>query len=322
MKRPLLILLLCAALAGCGSPGKDPLQVANNATAAKPATVPMSKPPAGTRIPTSAPINETVIAGRTLFASSGSRLLLYDLDDTKAPPRTVPLPGKPGALTVSGQEVLVPVPGAVLAVRADGQGTKTPVRGTPSSAVRAPNGELLAAFPKRNGIAVLRDAKQTAFISGNVSPERLYLVDGKVVALDPTRTALFDVDLAERDFGTGVRAGQGAARAASDQYGRLLVTDARTDALLAFSTGPVLMRQRFPVGKTPFGIAYDPKRALIWVTVTGTNEVTGYSVGRGEPEERYRFPTVGSPDSVAVDPRDGAVYVGSAAQDGLAVVRP
>ncbi|WP_157183300.1 YncE family protein [Sciscionella marina] len=315
-------LLAGALLAGCGSQDKDPLQVANNASAAKPASVPMSTPAKGDRIDTGGAVLDTLAVGRTLFLARADALLLYDLDDLSAQPRTVKMPGKPGKLSAVPDGVLVPVGDSVLTVSTAGRSTPTEVGGKPSSAVLLRDGRLVVAFPEKDSVGVFRDGKRLANITGKVRPEQLFAVGEEVLALDPVRTALYDVQLDKRSFGTGVRAGQGAARGVTDNYGRVLLTDARSNQLLAFATGPVLMRQRYPVGKTPFGIAFDPTRKLIWVTVTGTNEVAGYAVGHGEPELKYRFPTVGSPDSVAVDPRSGTVLVGSAATDGLAVVRP
>jgi DNA-binding beta-propeller fold protein YncE len=100
------------------------------------------------------------------------------------------------------------------------------------------------------------------------------------------------------------------------------VTDTRGGALLAFATGPVLLKQRYPVPGAPYGIAYDPKRDLAWVTLTERNEVVGYYVAGGEPTEKYRFPTVVQPNSVTVDPDSGRVFVASATGGGVQVMQP
>jgi DNA-binding beta-propeller fold protein YncE len=100
----------------------------------------------------------------------------------------------------------------------------------------------------------------------------------------------------------------------------VLVADTKGGALLAFSLDPLLMRQRYPVPGAPYGLAYDPKRDLLWVTLTATNEVVGFDVTGGEPEEKHRFPTVEQPNNVAVDPISGRVIVASATGKGIQVI--
>ena len=85
---------------------------------------------------------------------------------------------------------------------------------------------------------------------------------------------------------------------------------------------PLLLRQRYPVPGSPYGLAYDAQRDLAWITLTARNEVVGLDVAGGEPVERYRFPTVQQPDSVAVDPPSGRVFVGSASGAGMQVIDP
>lgn len=327
MKRALIATLGCVlglALTGCGQANKDPLQVSASASAARPANVPTTQRPAGTRVDTHGRVLDTVTSGHALFVATPTELRIYRSAEPTASPRTVRLPGKPGHLTALRGGVLVPVPTrhTVLTVTASGTAEHTRVPGAPTGAVRTADGALVAAIPQRHGIAVLRNGEKAHFITGDLQPEQLYRAGGTVVALDPKRTAIYEVDLAAGKFGTGMRAGQGASEAATDQYGRLLIPDARKNQLLAFSTDPPLLRQRFPIENTPFGIAYDRTHRIIWVTLTGSNQVAGYGVGRGQPEPKYRFPTVGSPNSVAVDPRSGTVFIGSAAHDGLAVVHP
>jgi DNA-binding beta-propeller fold protein YncE len=326
MKRLTALVALLVLAAGCSNPGKDPLQITNNAVAATPSSVPLSKPPAGQRISVNAPVHATVFSAqaRTLALATDKQLKLYPADKLTAP-RTVALPAAPGEVSVADDgSLLVPIPTRHVLLTVDprtGKSTSTPVTGAPVSAASF-KGESLVALPDRHGVAVVRGGQQRKLITSAVTPAQVFVAGGHPVVLDTKSTAVYDLNVATGSFGAGLRAGTGASRAVTDRYGRFLVTDTRTGSLLAFSASPVLTRQMFPVKGAPFGIAYDSTRDLIWVTLTGSNEVAGYAVGRGEPVLKYRFPTVSQPDSVAVDPRSGAVYVSSAGRDGLAVVRP
>ncbi|MGA9312438.1 MAG: hypothetical protein WBV74_19010, partial [Pseudonocardiaceae bacterium] len=100
------------------------------------------------------------------------------------------------------------------------------------------------------------------------------------------------------------------------------VTDTRDGELLAFAGDPPVLRQRFPLPGAPYALAYDGRRDLVWVTLTGRDEVVGLGVAGGEPVIVHRVPTVHQPDAVAVDPVSGRVYVVSASGAGLQVIDP
>ncbi|MDQ3887045.1 MAG: hypothetical protein M3308_08595, partial [Actinomycetota bacterium] len=116
--------------------------------------------------------------------------------------------------------------------------------------------------------------------------------------------------------------GDGATNAVGDRFGRTLVLDTREGELLVVEGDPLLLRQRYPVPGSPYGLAYDPQRDLAWITLTARNEVVGLEVAGGQPVEQYRFPTVQQPNVVAVDPWSGQVFVGSATGAGLQVIDP
>ncbi len=330
MRRPVAARLITTAvvaalgIAGCSSSGAndDPLQVTDQLVAAKPAQSPPSSPAPTGRVLPAPPAQHTAYdaATHTLGVTSGSTLLLFD---TRAggPPRAVPLPGAAAQLRPHAPgQLMMAMPDANQIATVDlTRGTlhPTPVAGGPIDAVAA-GGDLAVA---------LRDTKSVTFLGSGRSaggfdePSQLLPVGPDVFVLDRLSTSVTPVNIATAEKGAGLRAGQGAGKAVTDRYGRLLVTGTRVGELMAFSGNPLIMKQRYPVAGSPYGIAYDPNRDLAWVTATATNEVVGYDVAGGEPQERHRFPTVGQPNSVAVDPDSGEVFVSSATGDGIQVVK-
>ncbi|SDG69673.1 hypothetical protein SAMN05216553_110292 [Lentzea fradiae] len=152
-----------------------------------------------------------------------------------------------------------------------------------------------------------------------------FQVNGRNVELDRLRSAVFEMTTGENGAevrGPGLRAGDGATNAVPDRYGRLLVVDTRGGEFIAFSVDPLIMRQRYPVPGTPYGIAYDAKRDLAWITLTERNEVVGLDVAGGEPTEKHRFPTVRQPNTVSVDQETGRVTVTSGDNGGIQVISP
>ena len=171
-------------------------------------------------------------------------------------------------------------------------------------------------------LTVLEESRPGRTIPGFVDAARLVPAGTKVGVLDRGRSAVSLVDISSGETSPALRAGNGAAGAVADRFGRMLVTDARDGELLALAGDPLLLRQRFPLPGAPYGLAYDARRDLAWVTLTARNEVVGLDVAGGEPVVVHRFPTVHQPDAVAVDPVSGRVVVVSASGAGLQVIDP
>jgi hypothetical protein len=99
---------------------------------------------------------------------------------------------------------------------------------------------------------------------------------------------------------------------------RFFVVDTRGNGLLEVRIRghrPVVHR-RISLPGTPYGIAFDPVRGRLWVTVTALNrvaELTGHRVLR-------TIPTARQPNSVAVDPRGGRVFVASRTDGTVQVI--
>lgn len=318
-------------LTGCsgGGAGGDELQVVANPERASAATSPATtQQPAGRVVPAAGDITDVATANGTLAtALAGERgVQLHDLDNPGAKPRTVSLPGEVTSLRTINDTVVATMPDASAFARIDvaaGDAEVVDVDGAPAGVAADGNRTLVA----------LRDAKAVQVLDADDRPVRtvrdeLYsaddvlVADGGAVVLDQLRTAVFSLDLADHTLGEGLRAGQGAADATTDEYGRVLVTDARNGALLAFDTDPLLLRQRHPVPGGAYGVAYDSKRHVAWVTLTERNQVVGYDVRGGQPKEKFRLPTVRQPDSVTVDERTSQVVIGSAAEEGIQVITP
>jgi hypothetical protein len=325
---PLAGVLVLSSCTADDSPN-DSLQVVENPVAATAAVSPaVAVKPAGSVFAgPGVRAMATDAASKTLVVavSEPSSLRIYDLGALDAPKTTVALPGPPERLTVSGSHVLASVPGkSVIAKVSLPGGTleSIPVAGQPSAGL-ADGDATLVALRDRRAVEVLTKNAGPKTITGQIySADDVLSTGDGVVVLDRLRTAVFSVDLAEGTIGEGLRAGDGAANAVTDDFGRVLVTDARAGALLAFSTSPLLLRQRYPVPGGAYGIAYDRARGLAWVTLTERNEVVGFDVRGGEPIEKYRFPTVRQPDSVTVDEQGGRVVVGSAIGEGIQVITP
>jgi DNA-binding beta-propeller fold protein YncE len=314
-------------LTGCATVrASDPLQVSDRLVAATPADSPTTeRAPAGFVVPApAAQLTAFEPTTHTLAVANGTALALFDARSPQTPPRTLGLPGAPAGLrAATGGTLLVSVPASNVVARVDlrtGTIEQTPVPGGPVDAVDA-DGRLAVALRDTRSVAFLDRGTITRSATEFQGPAQLLPQGDEVFVLDRLATAIIPVDPRTADKGAGLRVGDGATNAVTDRYRRILAVDTRGGELLAFSTNPLIMKQRYPVPGAPYGIAYDPTRDLAWIALTGTNEVVGYNIAGGEPVERYRLPTVRQPNAVAVDPDSGEVFVASATGAGIQVVK-
>lgn len=326
-----VLLLLVTACSESGDMPQDELQLVENPTAAAPARSPEpTQEPEGTVLDVDGDITSVAISQGTLAAAvtgddGEAGVLFYRLGQPDAKPERVDVDGPVERLIASGDQFAATVPSenVVLHVAPGGVVGKTSIDGAPTSVAQL-DGRTLVALRNAKAVAVLEHEQQTARTSGELASADQVLVSSKgtPVVLDRLRSAVFEVDADEGDIGLGLRAGQGATNAVTDQYNRVLVVDTRQEYLLAFSLDPLVLRQRYPVPGSPYGIAYDPKRHLAWVTLTARNEVVAFDVAGGEPMEASRFATVRQPNAVTTDPTTGTVVVASANGEGIQVIEP
>jgi DNA-binding beta-propeller fold protein YncE len=316
------VLLGLPGAAGCSD--RDPLQVGSPSMAsAAAAPSPTVAPPGQVwRVPRgagSAPRHAEGIAvagGRVavgldrppqlavLDATTGRLLRAVDLAST--PSHVVALPDG-GFRVVAGREmVTVPVRGRESRVRWSPQG---------HALAALPDGGTAVSFPKEGTVAVYGpDGELRRTIRTRGHPDGIATAGGRIGVIDAQATSLtvYQADRGERE--QGLRAGNGARHVVADRTGRFVVADTRDGELLVFSTDPLYLRQRYPVPGSPYGMAYDPSRHMVWLTLTERNEVVGLALSGGAPKMLVRYPTVWQPNSVTIDPRSGTVFVASKAE--------
>ncbi|WP_431955659.1 YncE family protein [Nocardia lijiangensis] len=323
-------LAVLALLAGCSSDKGEPDVPTREPATAAVAPAPQT-PPVGEVIGLSVPV-------RSLLAESGTGLLaaldarsdsstLLVLIDPAAPAgagqRTVALPahgtglaqGRPG-------EILVTASGWIIRVDvATGGVTEMPVEGDIRSVRQREDGTLVVGTSD-GAVRILGpggDVLDT--VSGLVSADVVVVTADRIAVLDRRQTSVTEIDPAKDRLGLALRAGDGATNMISDHFGRVIVTDTAGEELLVYTTGPLVLRQRFPVGSSPYALAYDRRSETVWVTCTQSNEVVGFDLSTGIPKEVGRYPTVRQPESVTVDERTGDLFVGSATGDGVQRIR-
>lgn len=322
--RLIAVATACVLVAGC-SAAESPTEPSTPATtpAAEPAQAPDSADPVGTVVPfPGAP--EGVVVGTSGIAAAAVRepdgVVLFDaatgvvrqMVQTTGAPRHLSLAGPDGPVLapLEGSDELVEVSlddGAILS-------TATGVGRQPHDAVSTSDGTIVATNEMGGGVIFLREGSVlSALPPGPVQP-------GGVAALGPY-AAVADVqgngvwvydgaaqrEVAEARIGVklthAVTVNEATAGFADTDGGAVLLTSVDT-------AGGIRQIASIDAPGNPYGLAVDPERQLLFVTLTASNLLRVVDVSDPTtPRVLGDVPTVTQANSVAVDPRSGNVLV-------------
>lgn len=309
--------------AGCSNNSSDEPESVNLEPLSGVASPDASTPPSGTVIVSPSGLHSTTFDAttRTVVAleDDSTSLVVFDAQSDTAEPRTISLPQPAADVAAVGDgSLLLPM---------DGKLSHVDIRSSEVDSISV-DGNLLSAAVLADGRFAAGDDRglvhiidpattESHTVEGLTSVDALASTEHGVAALDRHQTSLTQIEVDSGSLGLALRAGTGAARVATDEFGRILVTDAAGGELLVYSSDDLLLRQRFPVGAQPWAVTYDDKSDVVWVSTPDVNEVVGYTLDTGIPVESGRFSTVKQPDSIAVDSSTGDLFVGSASGGGL-----
>lgn len=297
--------------------------------AAEPADAPpLGERPAGRTVELGSLIEGLAVDPRTGLAAVITRdpvgLALVDPAAGRIE-RRIPLDGVGRHLQLAdpGGPVLVPVEGADQLAEVtlpSGEQTTTGTGDFPHDAATAA-GRVFVGDEMGDTITVLEDGELIKILPSPVQPGGVEEGGGfiAVIAVAERVLTTYDPKTLER-LGT-IPAGEGPTHIAADGT-RAFVADTEGDAILEFELGPdpvLVGTTELPGG--PYGIALDPRRDLLFATLTASNELVEYAIGVEGISEVARHPTVRQPNTVAVDPWSGLVLVaGKTAEGPLQVI--
>jgi DNA-binding beta-propeller fold protein YncE len=308
-------------LSGCGGSG-DGL-----APAAEPArSPPLHVTPAGRIVPVGHKPEGLTFDPRTGLLAVGltepDRLALVDGRSGRTV-RRVRLPGAARHLGLAhpGGPVFVPAEGAdeLVSVSLRGGHVRAARVGHQRHDAAAAGGRLFVGNERGRSLSVVEQGRQVRVLDAPVGPggvavtahgDRVAVVGVRERALE-----LFDThtlrSLGRVDVGLGPT--HVVARGA-----RLFVVDTRGNGLIEVSADPLRVHRRTHLEGAPYGIAFDPVRKRLWVTLTALNRVAELTDRR----VLRTFPTVRQPNSVTVDPKTGRVFVASRKDGTLQLFDP
>lgn len=331
----LTALVVGLTVAGCGGDPSETLGAAEPAKAPEPTVAPagmvqdLAPQPEGMTY-------DAVTDILAVAVREPNRLLLIQ-GATGQLLQSVPLPGHARHLQLAGPggPVLVPAEDSNMLVTVElpeGQASAVQVGNYPHDAASTASGRIVVADERGGTVSVVAGGEVVHTFTDPTQPAGVAAVGDEVGLVDVGAFTLSVYDAVQERRLAVLPAGAGPTHLVADRRGDLIVADTRGDALLFFSLDPLTQRGRVPLSGTPYGMAYDPQRDRVWVTLTARNEVVGLDVSdnpsggsagsAGAAREVARFPTVRQPNTVAVDPETGRVWVSSRTTGQLQTIDP
>ena len=307
-------------LAGCGSAG-----VADLPPPAEPARSPaLERPPAG-RVLAIGEKPEGVAAdprsGVVAVGVSDPAALVLVEGRALRVRRRVPLPAAPRHLAAVGGRFLVPTERAdrYVEVTPAGAVAADVATGRHPHDVAAVGGRVFVSDERAASLSVIEDGRRTAVVDVATAPGGVSAA-GDLVAVVSVRERvleLYDPHTLRRVARAPAGVGPTHVAAAGSW---IYVVDTDGGALLVFRTAPELeLVRRYPLPGSPYGIAFDPVRRRLWVTLTAANELVELPA-HGRPHAPRRFATVRQPNGVAIDSSTGRVFVTGRAEGVLQAI--
>lgn len=201
----------------------------------------------------------------------------------------------------------------------------TPVGDFPHDAAAAPDGRIFAINEMESTASVIEDDSVLETLETPLQPGGVAATEGGLIGVVGVRGLSLELYDGQSLQTLGrVEAGEGPTHVVPGPGGRLYVADTRGDAVLVYETQPRLSQvASVPVPDgAPYGLAVDPERNHLWVTLTAQNRLIQYDVSGDEPSEMETYPTVRQPNSVAVDQESGRVFVSGRANGELQTISP
>lgn len=237
----------------------------------------------------------------------------------------IPNPARHLGLSPDGTRVVVPAESAneVFEIANGPQEAIRVATGEhPHDAVSA-EGKVFVADEFGDTVSVIDGDRVTRTLPAPEQPGGIAAVGDRYVAV---------VTVAERvmqvyDAATGETLGQTPAGVGPTHIETIgeyaYVADTEGDMVRKYVIGPDPREvATVPAEGTPYGIAIDAKRKRLWVTLTASNQLAGYSIAGDEPVREFTYATVRQPNTVAVDPGNGDVFVGSRSDAQIQRISP
>lgn len=329
VSRPLLATSVLATTAMLATACSQNLPETPDMGQATPVASPAAENPAGTVLDFSADITDLEVAeGDILGVRSEDSLAIGTLADFEAGNQTeLGVDARCGDLTVTqDQFVLACEQGVYLIDAASPTLDDLHVTDKPTTvAALTTDGELLVGNDVDEDVTVYREDREPVnFEVQDPGTEMISVaVDDRhdaVVRISNGPTTIQDIDYPNDRAGATLRVGLGVGQVAGGEDGLMVVSDNRGGQIAIYNADDIIrLQMTAPVDSDPWGVSWDSQNSLAWITTLSNNQLTGYRISAGVPEEQHRLDTIADAQNV-VALSDGTLVVASASGDGLQII--
>ncbi len=330
--RPLLatsLLATTALLATACSQNPPGTPEAPDMGKATPIASPAADNPAGTVIDVDADITDMEVAdGDILGLRSAENLAIGSIADFEAGKQVnLDVEAGCGDLTATGNQFVLACEQGVYLIDAtdptldDLHATDKPT----TVAALTGEGVLITGNDVDEDVTVYREGREPVVLTVQDPGTEMIAVPvddrhDAVVRIWNGTTTIQDVDYPNDREGATLRVGLGVAQMAGGEDGLIVVSDNRGGQIAIYNTDDIIrLQMTAPVDENPWGVAWDSSNNLAWITSLSTNQLAGYRISEGVPEELHRIDTIADARNVVVL-GDGTLVVASASGDGLQVI--
>lgn len=296
---------------------------------ATPIASPAAENPAGTVIDYAANITDMEVAdGDILGVRSEETLAIGTVADFEAGNAvSLDVDQQCGDLTVTGDQFVLACEQGVYLIDAndpnldDLQETDKPT----TVAALTSDGVLVTGNSVDEDVTVYRDGQEPVIIDVQDAGTEMISIPvnnrhDAVVRIWNGTTTIQDVDYPNNREGATLRVGLGVAQMAGGEDGLIVVSDNRGGQIAVYNADNIIrLQMTAPVDGDPWGVAWDSANDYAWITTLANNQLTGFQISGGVPEERHRLDTVADAQNVVVL-EDGTLAVASASGDGLQII--
>jgi len=202
--------------------------------------------------------------------------------------------------------------------------SETPVGDFPHAAAAARNGRIFVVNEMASTASIVEGGRELETIETAFKPGGVAVTEDGLVGIVGVRGLTLEVFEADTLESLGrIDAGEGPTHVRAGPDNRFYVTDTRGDAVLIYGARPEPERLgRVSLPGSPYGIAIDPRRNHLWITLTAEQSVVQFALEGDSLREISRYPSVRQPNTVAVDPASGRVFVTGKADGQLQILEP
>lgn len=222
-------------------------------------------------------------------------------------------------LATSAEGVAVACDGKLLDINAEGETSRTiTIDGHVLSGTFTNDGRSVAGVEGEERVRFFDDqGEQTKeqVVTKNIDETILVKPNGdrpeRVAVIDRSRTSINDVSVEDEAFNAALRIGQGVGEANNGRGddGVIVASDHRQQQFQLFTMNDVVrLHQEAPTGPSPWATLWDFDRQLAWVSTTGDNKLTGYSVKGGAPVASAQLDTIANVRTV-IDTPEGNILL-------------